>query len=104
MRFCSLLRCGCLKVNWANRQNGNEVVQKLKELLEFEFEANQEAAKKHPATLALAKAVKSMQGPAVITVVSSVDDDSGALLMALERLTEKGYSTVMVGTERNTQF
>ena len=72
--------------------------------MEFEFEANQEAAKKHPATLALAKAVKCMQGPAVITVVSSVDDDSGALLMALERLTEKGYSTVMVGTERNTQF
>ncbi len=74
-----------------------ESAQKLAELLEFEVEANEEAAKVHPATLALAKAVENLQGPAVITVVSSMGDDSDALLLSLERLREKGYSTVMVG-------
>jgi hypothetical protein len=46
-------------------QMKTESAHKLSELLEFEFEANQEAAKKHPATEALAKAIKNMQGPAV---------------------------------------
>lgn len=75
-----------------------ESAQKLLKLLEFEFGANEEAAKGHPSALALAKAVKSIQGPAVITVVSMMDDCE-ALLLTLERLREKGYSTVMVGSE-----
>ena len=78
----------------------SESALRLSELLEFEFEANEEAARLHPATLALAKAVEYLQGPAVITVVSSMDDDSNALLLSLERLREKGYSTVMVGAEK----
>ena len=78
-------------------QMKSQSAQKLSELLKFEFDANEEAAKAHPATLALAKAVENMQGPAVITVISSMGDDSDALLLSLERLREKGYSTVMVG-------
>ena len=75
-----------------------EAAQKLLQLLEFEFEANQEAAKVHPSTLALAKAVKNIQGPAVITAVCMMDDCE-ALLLMLEQLREKGYSIVMVGSE-----
>jgi uncharacterized protein (DUF58 family) len=77
-------------------QTKTEPAQKITELLEFEFEANQEAAKMHPATQALTKAIQSTQAPAVITVTSSIGYDSDALLLTLERLREKGYSTVIV--------
>ena len=36
----------------------------------------------------------------MITVVSSISDDSDALVLALEKLKEKGYSTIMVGDSR----
>jgi len=44
-----------------------------------------------------------MQGPAVITVVSSMGNDSDALLLSLERLREKGYRIVQVGSEQKKQ-
>jgi uncharacterized protein (DUF58 family) len=80
-------------------QMQTESAQKLGEFLEFESEAHKEAARTAPATLALAEAVKNIQGPAVITVVSSMNNDSESLLMTLQRLREKGYGVVMVGAE-----
>jgi len=74
----------------------NETVQRLKEILEFESEASQQAAKKHPATLALMKSVKLAHVPAVITVASPVSYDSEALLLGLEQLREKGYRTIFL--------
>jgi uncharacterized protein (DUF58 family) len=74
--------------------------QRLGELLMFEVEANEAAAKLHPATLALAKAVEKITGSAVVTVVSSLGNDSGALSLALEQLREKGFSTVFVRDSR----
>ncbi len=74
-----------------------EPSQRLKEILEFEFEAKKEAARVHPGALALAKVLKDVQGPAVITIVSSAVNDSDGLSLALERLQEKGYTTVNVG-------
>lgn len=74
----------------------SESAQKLSEVLKFEFEANQQAAKDQPASEALALVTGNMQGPALITVVSAMTDDSDALLLTLERLKEKGYSAVMV--------
>jgi uncharacterized protein (DUF58 family) len=73
---------------------------RLGKLLEFEFEAKEEAARLRPATLALAKAIENLQGPAVITVVSGLDEDSDALLQSLERLREKGYRVVEVSSEQ----
>jgi hypothetical protein len=78
------------------RQVDVESAEKLSNLLELEIEANLEMARLHPATLALAKVIKNMQGPAVITVVSSASVDSEALLFGLERLQQKGYRTVQV--------
>ena len=78
---------------------GNSAL-RLGELLRFEVEANEAAAKLHPATLALAKAVEKINGSAVVTVVSSMGNDSGALSLALEQLREKGFSTVFVGNSR----
>lgn len=77
-------------------QMETESAHKLKEVLELEFEANLQAAKEHPATQALTRAVQGTQAPAVITVASSVEYNSEALLFTLERLKDKGYSTVLV--------
>jgi uncharacterized protein (DUF58 family) len=74
-----------------------ESANKLSELLRIEVDANQEAAKTHPSTLALSKAVENRQGPAVITVVSSLNTDSDALSMELEKLKKAGYSTIFIG-------
>jgi hypothetical protein len=79
--------------------HGNSA-QRLGELLMFEVEANQAAAKIHPATLALTKAVEKINGSAIVTVVSSMGFDSGALSLTLEQLREKGYSTVFVRDSR----
>ena len=77
----------------------NESAQKLGGFLQFESEAHKEAAKTNPAALALAEAVANVQGSAVITVVSSMNNDSESLLMTLQMLREKGYGIVMVGAE-----
>ena len=75
----------------------SESAVRLGELLKIEIEAKEEAAKLQPATLALTKAAEHFQGQAVITVISSINDQSDMLLFGLERLKEKGYSVVMVG-------
>jgi uncharacterized protein (DUF58 family) len=77
-------------------QAKTETAQKLKEVLELESEAYQQAAKQHPASQALMKAVQLTKVPAVITVASPMGYDSDALLLILEQLREKGYSIVMV--------
>ncbi len=74
-----------------------EPAQKLADILNLEYKAVQEAAKGHPASKALEKIVANVAPPAVITVVSSLTQDADALTVALEKLGEKGYSTVLVG-------
>jgi len=74
----------------------NDSAQKLIEILEFESEANLQAAKTHPAMSALMKAVKLAQAPAVITVASPISYDSDALLLGLEQLRERGFRIVFL--------
>ncbi len=81
-------------------QVNTEPAQKLSQMLELELYASEQAAKAHPATMALAKAVKYLPGPAVITVASTLDDDSDALLISLEQLKDKGFKVVTVGSTR----
>ena len=77
-------------------QMETESAQKLSKTLTFELEANEQAAKQHPAAQALMKTVELTQAPAVITVASPIGYDSDALLLTLDQLQEKGYSTVMI--------
>ena len=77
-------------------QVNTESAKGLKHILETEFYANKENAKKHPATQALLRVIRLMQSPAVITVVSSFSFDSDALMLTLQQLQEKGFKTVMV--------
>jgi uncharacterized protein (DUF58 family) len=70
--------------------------QKLKEILLFESEANQQAAKQHPAMLALMKTALLAGTPTVITVASPISYDSDALLLGLEQLRKKGFRIVFL--------
>lgn len=74
-----------------------EPAQKLSQVLITETEVHQETAKTHPASVALTQVVKSLQGPAVLTVICSPSTDSDALVFELERLKERGYRAVFVG-------
>jgi uncharacterized protein (DUF58 family) len=77
-------------------QVDSEPSRKFSELLKMEVNSNQEAAKIHPSTLALTKAVENRQSPAVITVVTSANTDSDALSLELDKLKGKGYSTILI--------
>jgi hypothetical protein len=71
--------------------------QKLLDVLNLEYEANVKAALEHPAGRALAKIVEITPPPATITVVCSPSGNEEGLSVTLQRLKEKGYSTVLVG-------
>jgi uncharacterized protein (DUF58 family) len=73
-----------------------ESAQKLKEILLFESETYQQAAKQHPAMLALMKTALLAGTPAVITVASPISYDSDALLLGLEQLGKKGFRIIFL--------
>jgi hypothetical protein len=66
------------------------------EILGFERQAIQTAAKQHPATEALTKSLEKTPAPAMITVASKGNGDAEALAVSLEKLKERGYSIVTV--------
>ena len=79
----------------------NEEAERISQLLKLEAEATANAAKAHPATVALNRAVKNLQGQAVVTVVSNNGEDPDALAVTLEKLTDRGFGVVSVGAKRN---
>ncbi|MCW4018907.1 MAG: DUF58 domain-containing protein [Candidatus Bathyarchaeota archaeon] len=70
---------------------------RLVEVLRLELEANEKAALSHPSGQALAKVVKGVSAPAVLTVVSSRSSGCVELGVTLDRLRKRGYSVVAVG-------
>lgn len=78
----------------------NEEAERISQLLKLEAEATANAAKAHPATVALNRAVKNLQGQAVVTVVSNNGEDPDALAVTLEKLTDRGFGVVSVGAKK----
>lgn len=70
--------------------------ERLAGFLELEHKALKEAARGHPATLALEKVVGRVPVPATVTVVSPWNYDVEALTMTLENLEKSGYSPLKV--------
>jgi uncharacterized protein (DUF58 family) len=60
--------------------------------LRFQTHVTDEAARAHPAALAIEKAVQNTFAPAIITIVASTDNDKEALNITLNRLKQKGYN------------
>jgi len=73
-----------------------EPAQKLKQLLQIEYEAIQEGVEDHPATRALTQMVKKVPPPAVIAMVSLWNHDAQALLVTLDKLKRRGYRVIPV--------
>jgi len=67
---------------------------RLYDLLAFEYRAIEEAAKKHPATLALSTVISRMPGPALILLISPLNHDTEALTVIMEKLSTTEFSTM----------
>ena len=71
-----------------------EPTQRLLKILNFEYQAILEAAKNHPAVLALLLATKRLPPPAVIILVSKLNHDAEALSITSEKLSRLGFTTL----------
>jgi len=70
--------------------------QRLLSMLDFEYQAIEEAAKNHPLTLALSRTTKHLQPPAIIALVSQLNHDAEASLVTTEKLSKRGFTTIHV--------
>lgn len=75
----------------------SQPAQRLLSILRFEYEAIEEAAINHPATLALSRVSERVPPPAIIILVSRLNHDAEALLVATEKLSKRGFTTLRVG-------
>jgi len=71
-----------------------EPARRLSEILKFEHEALQDAARRHPVSKALEKEAKDTSPPATIIVVSLLNHDAEALSVTLEKMRKRGYNTI----------
>jgi hypothetical protein len=77
-------------------QMTSQPAQELLNILDFEYRAMEEAARKNPAILALSRTTKHVIPPAIIVLVSQMNHDAEALLVTNERLSKRGFTTVPV--------
>ncbi|GAI18932.1 unnamed protein product, partial [marine sediment metagenome] len=81
------------------KQVTSQPAQRLLSMLNFEYEAIEEAAKNHPATLALSRVTKHAP-PAIIVLVSQMNHDTEALLVTTEKLSKRGFTTIPIETAK----
>lgn len=73
-----------------------EPAQRLLSLLNFEYQAIEKAAKNHPATLALSLATEHTPAPAIVVLISHLNHDAEALLVTMEKLSRREFTTIPV--------
>ncbi|MEE8420025.1 MAG: DUF58 domain-containing protein, partial [Dehalococcoidales bacterium] len=74
------------------KQATSEPVRRLLNVLNFEYQALEKAAKDHPATRALALATKQVPASTIIILVSRRNHDAEALLVATEKLARQEFN------------
>lgn len=74
------------------KQATSEPARRLLDLLNFEYQALDKAAKDHPATRALALATRQVPASTTIILVSRRNHDAEALLVAAEKLARREFS------------
>jgi len=78
------------------KQTTSEPGQRLLSMLDFEYQAIEQGAKNHPATLALLRVTEHIPPPAIIVLVSQLNHDAEALLVTGEKLTRRGFTTLNI--------
>ncbi|GAJ18510.1 unnamed protein product, partial [marine sediment metagenome] len=78
------------------KQATSEPGQRLLSMLNFEYQAIEQAAKNHPATLALSQVTEHILPPAIMVLVSQLNHDAEALLVTGEKLTRRGFTTLNI--------
>jgi hypothetical protein len=92
-RFLQLPNIGKLRRNITRLQQvASEPGQRLLNMLNFEYQAIEQAVKNHPATLAMLQVSEQISSPAIMVLVSQLNHDAEALMVTGERLTRKGFT------------
>ncbi|MFC2060602.1 DUF58 domain-containing protein [Chloroflexota bacterium] len=98
-RFLQLPDIGKLRRNITQlKQVTSEPGQRLLGMLDFEYRAIEQIAKKHPATLALSQVTDHITPPAMILVVSQLNHDAEALLLISEKLSKRRFTILPIET------
>lgn len=68
--------------------------QRLLNMLNFEYQAMEKAARNHPASLAISLVTEHTPAPAIIVLVSQLNHDAEALPIVTEKLMKRGFTTL----------
>ncbi|MFC1916266.1 DUF58 domain-containing protein [Chloroflexota bacterium] len=80
------------------KQSTSEPAQRLLDMLNFEYQAIEKAARNHPATLALLLATEQAPPPATIVLISQFNHDAEALMVTTEKLSRRKFTTIPIET------
>jgi len=78
------------------KQATSEPARRLLNMLDFEYQAIEKAAKNHPASLALSLATRQASTPAIIVLISQLNHDAEALMITTDRLSRRDFTTISV--------
>ena len=76
------------------KQAKAEPAQRLLDMLNFECRAMEEAARTHPATVALSMVTEHAPTPAMIVLLSRLNHDTEAILVITERLSKRDFTII----------
>lgn len=76
------------------RRAESEPAQRLLEMLNFECRATEEAARTHPATVAISLVTEHAPTPAMIIMLSRLNHDAEAIAVTTERLSKREFTII----------
>jgi hypothetical protein len=76
----------------------SQPAQQLLNILDFEYRAIEKAAGGHPATAALLRSTERVPAPASVVLISRLNHDAEAIMVATERLQRRGFTMLPLAT------
>jgi uncharacterized protein (DUF58 family) len=76
----------------------SQPAQQLLNILDFEYKAIEKAASGHPATTALLRSTERVPAPASVVLVSRLNHDAEAIMVASEKLQRRGFAVLPLET------
>ncbi len=86
------------------KQVTSQPAQRLLGMLNFEYRAIEEAARNHPATLALLAVTEHTPPPAIIVLVSQLNHEAEALMVTIEKLSNRGFTTIPMAAAKRQRL